>query len=299
MNHPNATPRPAGPHRAGRRPCLGRLSLPLLVLGAVLIAAAVAAWWFYARVQPPVPAPMPTPAATGKVEPQAPAPPAEPASVAAALPEPVASQALAAPDIDSELTAWLGRQAVAQFLQLDDLPRRITATTDNLARSQAASRLWPVQRTPGRFAVVERDGHLFIDPANASRYEPFVRWVDGLDPARAADLYVRLLPLLQRSYEDLGFPRQRFHARAMAVIDHLLAAPQPSGPVALTLTEVHGDIPSTRPWVRYEYADPAMEQASAGHKILMRLGPGQAQRLKTWLAAFRAQVQQRAGEAPR
>lgn len=289
--------------RGSGRPCArssrGGASAPVLVLALVAVAAVLAALWFFVWQRPAPPAAPPAPAAVGRVELPASAPPDAPASAPVAVAEPAASRPMTLPEIESALTAWLGREAVAKFLQLDELPRRVAATTDNLPRSQAASRLWPVQRTPGRFATVERDGRIFIDPANAARYEPLVRFVEGLEPSRAADLYVNLLPMLQQAYEELGFPRHRFHARMMQVVDHLLAARRPAGPVELRLTEVRGSIESERPWVRYEYADPALEQASAGHKILMRIGPEQAQRLQQWLTAFRAEVRRREVPAPR
>jgi hypothetical protein len=42
--------------------------------------------------------------------------------------------------------------------------------------------------------------------------------------------------------------------------------------------------------VFYRFADPALEARSAGHKILMRVGPENAARLKTKLREIRAQV---------
>ena len=98
------------------------------------------------------------------------------------------------------------------------------------------------------------------------------------------------LPLLQSAYEVLGYPKARFHTRLLAVIDHLLAAPAAPEILELTLTEVKGDIPSTRPWLRYEFADPAFEQASAGHKIMLRVGATNERRLKARLRDLRAEL---------
>lgn len=99
-----------------------------------------------------------------------------------------------------------------------------------------------------------------------------------------------MLPLLQAAYEELGYPGQRFHTRLMTVIDQLLAAPAAPELIALTLVEVKGEVPSERPWVRYEFADPALESASAGQKIMLRVGAVNQRRLKAQLHALRAEL---------
>jgi hypothetical protein len=92
-------------------------------------------------------------------------------------------------------------------------------------------------------------------------------------------LYVRFYPLFQQAYKELGYPDRHFNDRAVEVIDHLLAAPEVAGPVALG-----------KPWVMWEYADPALEARSAGQKALIRMGPDNARRLKAKLREIRRQV---------
>ncbi|MBK1689390.1 DUF3014 domain-containing protein [Rubrivivax gelatinosus] len=151
--------------------------------------------------------------------------------------------------------------------------------------------MWPVQPAAGRFSVVDTtEGGARIAPTNPRRYEPLVALAERVDPHQLADWYRRALPLLQPAYEELGYPGQRFHARLVVVLDHLLATPAAPQPLAVRLTEVRGPQPSTRPWVRYEYADPALEQASAGRKILWRVGPENQRRLMQVLAAFRDEI---------
>jgi len=144
-----------------------------------------------------------------------------------------------------------------------------------------------VNPTEGRFTV---DAAPAIALDNAERYGPFVRMVESVAPADAAALYRRLQPQMQAAYEELGYPGQSFHTRLLEVIDHLLATPVPPPPVAVTLTDVKGPIPSERPWVRYEYADTTMESRSSGQKILMRLGQVNQRRLMGWLRSFRGQI---------
>lgn len=210
-----------------------------------------------------------------------------------ALAEPdVALPALAESDtfIAKAITELLGRKSVASFLQLDGFVRRFVATVDNLPRGQAPSRMWPVQPTSQRFAVTGSGGNEAISPDNAARYAGFVGFVESVDTAAAAVLYARLYSLFQQAYEELGYPGRYFNDRLIAVIDHLLQAPEFDVMPKVVLTEVKGEETSSRPWVRYEFADPKLEALSSGQKLMVRMGPANERRLKAKLADFRRQV---------
>lgn len=262
-----------------------------------LLGAAALLWW--PRAAPaPAPAVPAEPAATAAPASAGPVTAQEAAApVAASAPEPKAVAApLATSGIRQALTDLLGARAVQRWLQPDDFARRFAATVDNLGRSTAPSMLWPIDPIAGRFAVIEHDGRTVIDPDNQLRYAPFVQWIEQVDSAAAVALYVRLLPLLQQAYEELGFPGRRFHTRLLGVIDALLDAPESPALIEVRLTEVKGPIPSLRPWVRYEFADAALESASAGHKIMLRVGAPNQRRLKAKLEELRAELVRRAQE---
>ena len=258
---------------------LALVALALLVVGAVYV--------LWPRPAPPAQA-LEQPIAQG-VQPaqQAPAAPVVPASGPASSAEPVAPLADTESAVQDALVTLLGRDMVLRRLQTDRFAWRVAATIDNLAREHAAPRLWPVNPTEGRFSV---DAQNHIAAANAERYLPFVQMVEHTDPAAAAAMYRRLLPQLQAAYESLGYPGRSFHARLMEVIEHLLATPALAQPAPLTLIDVKGSVPSERPWVRYEYADPQLESLSSGRKILLRLNPAQRHQMMVWLRRFRDQV---------
>lgn len=188
------------------------------------------------------------------------------------------------------LADLLGGNAALSFLQLDGFARRLVATVDNLARPHAPTQAWPVDPMPDRFTVVEAAEAPVIAADNAGRYTPFVLLTEAIDARRAVDLYVRLYPLLQQAYEELGFPNRYFNDRVMAVIDLLLSTPETEMPLKLRLTQVKGPIASLRPWVRYEFADPALESLASGQKILLRVGPVNERRLKEKLAQVRGEL---------
>jgi hypothetical protein len=277
----------------------------LIVVVLLVLVAGAAGWWYWSQQRatpPPAPAAM-TP------QPDSPPAPAAPPTAAATGPQnPI--DALAPPDaalpsladsnaaVAKALTDLLSAKSVASFLQIDDFVRRFVATVDNLPRAQAPSRMWPTQPAPQRFEVAGAGsgsgagtGEVqTIDAANAGRYTAFIAFADSIDSAKAVAVYAHLYPLFQQAYEELGYPGKYFNDRLVAVIDHLLQAPEPQGPLQVKLTEVKGSVPSSRPWTRYEFADPQLEALSSGQKLLVRMGPENERRMKAKLRAVRGQV---------
>jgi len=274
---------------------------------AVAVALAVL-WWFTAKQAVPLPEPtadqpvteMTEPATSGPdmaapaFDPSASAvPPAELQPVAV----PVAALPLAADQIGSAVTNLIGSKAALTFFQLDGFPRKFVATVDNLGRSHAPPVAWPINPTEGRFTVQPHDGATVVSSDNGLRYTPLVLLLESINVGLAVDLYVRMYPVLQQTYVDLGYPNRQFNDRLLQVINHLLATPTAPQVMAVQLTEVKGPIPSVRPWVRYEFADPALESLSAGQKIMLRVGSVNQNRLKARLSALRQEILKRSTAA--
>jgi hypothetical protein len=197
------------------------------------------------------------------------------------MPKGQTSTPLPAPDkelvqasgIPEALVALFGSEPVLRFLATTDFPRRAVATLDSLGRDHAPVAAWPVLPAPGRFLVDNASGSQYISERNSRRYEPFVAFIAAVDAARAVDLYRRMYPLLMQAYREIGFGGQSLNDRVFEVIDLLLATPEPSTRLEVSLTQVIGPIPSASPWTRYEYADGNLQRLAAGQKILLRVGP--------------------------
>jgi cephalosporin-C deacetylase-like acetyl esterase len=185
-------------------------------------------------------------------------------------------------DIDAflrlELVDTFGSQLDA-LLASDAMVDRIVATIDNLPRSHVAERVRPVGRIASNFAVAESGSSSAIDPANYERYRVLVDMFTLADPDTVNDLYRRYYPLLQKSYESLGYPNAYFNDRVVEVIDHLLATPIPDEPPRLV-----------RPHVLYEFENPEYEALSSGQKFLLRMGEENAARTKSALEELRARI---------
>ncbi len=262
---------------------------------AIAVIAAALFWWRQHELASPAPVALPAPIEQTPGAAQGMAPASAPAALVPAHPIEAASDAAsgaqaASPTVEDALITLLGRKAVLSMMQLDDFPRRFAATVDNLGRSSAPTRLWPINPTPGRFTVETRADESFINADNGLRYTPFVLMVESVDMPRAVALYKQFYPQIQEAYEVIGFPNRYFNDRLVEVIDLLLATPEIETPLKVVLPPINGPVRPDRPWVLYEFAAPELQSLSAGQKILLRSGPVNARRLKAKLAEIRSLI---------
>jgi len=195
-------------------------------------------------------------------------------------------------DSDAQLkeaiAAFVTERSLEALFRMDGFIRRLVVTIDNLPQKQLPRAKYRVNRsTGGRFAVRRQGEDLYLSPDNFKRYTPIVGLIEGLDNDRLIAVYLQYYPLFQEAYEYLGYPSAYFNDRLIDVIDHLLAAPVVDGPIRLV-----------RPHVLYKYADPDLETLSAGRKALIRVGPANANKVKTKLREIRLMLtgQGEAGE---
>ena len=153
------------------------------------------------------------------------------------------------------LAELFGSEAVARFFVSDAIVQRFVATIDNLPRKTLSARLMPVKPVPGAFAATGTGEPKTIDAGNALRYRPYVVAMEAVPAKRLVAAYAQTYPLFQAAYRDLGYPNGYFNDRLVAAIDDMLAAPEIAAPGV------------TQPKVFYEFADPALEERSAGQKI--------------------------------
>lgn len=258
------------PRTAPSDSTIGRRAITLVVVAAL---AAGTYWWFRQRdaEQPPAPPPAAAPETT------------EPA-IGHPLDVQPDAQLPALADSDATvgelISALVGAERFASLFEPEGIARRMVATVDNLPRAKVAVSQRPLKPLGDDFlAAGEEGGTLTLAAENYARYSNHVRFIESLDPDRVATLYVRLYPLLQSAYEELGYPQGYFNDRLVEAIDNMLAAPEPTAPIELV-----------RPNVMYEFADPLLEARSAGQKLMLRMGPDNARRVKMWLRELRSRV---------
>ena len=250
------------------RPFHTSLSLPLMALAIAVAGAAFYGYYaLYSSLTPPhvetptlgapaVPAPAPAPAAEVSTAPDV--------APAASLPTLDNSDAL----LREKLVDLMGRAPFSELVLPVALVRRIVATVDNLPRETAPRRVIPLAAVPGVY-----------EPSNFERYAPYVRVLEAIDEKALVADYARAYPLFQQAYVELGFPGKQFNDRLLQALDDLLATPELDAPLELV-----------RPRVHYEFAAPDLETRSAGQKMLLRIGPQNAARVKAKLLLVRREI---------
>lgn len=217
----------------------------------------------------------------------------EPVRVQAPPPKPVARQVIEVPPApptlpvlgDSDhfmldaLAGLVGNPSLMKLFQTEKIIRNIVVTVDNLPRDRTPMNAVPVKPAPGLFLVAGTENEPTIGPKNAARYAPYVKIAEVVDAKKLVGLYVRLYPLFQQAYEDLGYPKQYFNDRLLVALDDLLAAPDIKEPVKLA-----------RPKVLYLFADPALEERSIGQRILMRIGGANGAAIKAKLHEIKQEL---------
>jgi hypothetical protein len=244
------------------------------VAALIFVMAAVGVYYLRSR-NAPLPA-TPAPAST--------APAASEPAIAHPLPGAAGSSSAPLPDLagsDSPLRDALaqlaGADAVKTYVVPEDVIRRIVVTIDNMPRQKIAVDKRPTTAIGGSFAANGDELHATLNQQNFERYKPLVAVISKLDMQQLGAVYIRFYPLFQQAYQNLGYPTGYFNDRLVEVIDAMLATPEPKGPIQLV-----------RPNVMYLYADPALEARPAGQKLLIRMGPENAQAVKAKLTELRA-----------
>lgn len=251
------------------------------IVALVLIGAG--AWWWRHR-----PAPVPT---TPPPAAEVPAPPADSApAVKYPINTPTAPPPSAPADVAGALSEMFGPKTVLSMFRTDDLARRFVATVDNLGLSYAPTALWPVNPAGGRFVTEHSGATEIIGGGNGARYTPYVLLLESVNLPRTVQLYSHLYPLFQKAYENLGYPQRYFNDRLVEVIDQLLATPEVSEPPKVHLPPIDESVQPARPWVLYDFNEPALQSLTSGQKILLRMGLDNEQRVKTRLAEIRRLV---------
>ena len=248
-----------------------------ILIAAMVLGSVTAAYfyWRHAQVKPVVAL-------------QAPPPPPPPTP---APPKPELQQVVEAPSTpQAALPPWdqsdrfmldalaglIGNKSLMRLFDTEAVVQHLVATVDNLPRRIVPANAMPLEPPQGKFIVEGGEDEWLLSARNATRYAPYIRIAEALQPEKLVEFYIRAYPLFQKAYEALGYPKQYFNDRLMVVIDDLLMAPEISEQIRLV-----------RPKVYYLFADPEFEKRSAGQKIMIRIGGSNERKIKERLRQFR------------
>ena len=222
--------------------------------------------------EPVVQYPVPQPQAQNDIPP----PEAEPE----AEPEPLPPLLESDDAIQQEFARLFTDPGFAKLFIFKAFIHRFVVTVDNLTTAKLPQKYRVTTPPADSFLVQEGMQDTWIlDTANYQRYSAYIGFIEAIDIKPLAAVYIRYYPLFQQAYEDLGYPERYFNDRLVEVIDHLLDTPEVGDPIELV-----------RPNVFYKFADPELEALSAGQKILIRIGNGNAVKVKSRLKELRQEI---------
>lgn len=179
--------------------------------------------------------------------------------------------------IEEEFRHLYDEQKFGGLILLKNIIRNIVVTVDNMTAAKLPQKYSFTKPPVGQFQTAkDAANNEFIDPRNYGRYIPYIDLAESVDIRRVVSFYVRYYALFQQAYHDLGYLDRYFNDRFVQVLDHLLTAPEIRVPIQLI-----------RPKVFYQFADPELEALSAGQKILVRMGPDNAARVKARIRELR------------
>jgi len=214
----------------------------------------------------------------------------------APIPEPL-------PDLNQSDAAVLAAlkglnvNGLVEMIIPDNILRKFVRAVDAVEAGKIVAEYRPIASPQGTFAVdsfnVKVSGgevgeqqeveQYRVSPKNYLRYTLFVQVISALDSDLAVNLYKRYYPLLNKAYQELGVTdKGNFHSVLIRAIDKVLSAPDADGEMLL----IH-------PKVFYEFSDPALEHLPEVHKLMLRMGPDNTEKIKTSLKHLRAKLVQK------
>lgn len=241
---------------------------------------------------------LPTPAAVQpSVAPEA----SSPAKPVYDEPQPVPAP-VPLPDLDQSDAAVLAAlkalniNGLVELVIPQEILRKFVRAVDILEEGKVVTEYRPITSPQGAFVAdafnvkvsggelgEQQDVEQFrVSPKNYLRYTLTVQVISALDSDASIALYKRYYPLLNRAHQELGSGKGNFHSVLIRAIDKVLAAPDAGG----ELTLIH-------PKVYYEFADPALEKLPDAHKLMLRMGPDNAAKIKESLHNIRIKLVQK------
>jgi hypothetical protein len=151
-----------------------------------------------------------------------------------------------------------------KWASVRDAIGRFVASVDLLSRGESPNEIFTFLRPEEPFEPAAADGTapVVIDEKTYRRYDTLARVVGSLNAPACVRAYRVFAPVLQTTYQRLGYPEGNFDASFKAALVELLGAPLIVEPVFVR-----------KKVLTYAYLDADLESRSDAQKHLMRMGP--------------------------
>ncbi len=164
-----------------------------------------------------------------------------------------------------------------EWLVSEGLIRSFVVTVDNIADGRNPAQHLPFMRPTERFSVSGVEPTMRVDPHSYRRYDNHAQIIDSLDTAGIAQLFLKLEPLINEAYGELGYPDTPFRTTLERAITHLQETPVVDGPPLLKLGAAF-----------YEYVDDSLDILTPAQKQFLGMGRNNVQTVQNKLSAINA-----------
>ncbi len=247
-----------GPRKTSSGNAAPRIVIAVVV--AAVLSAALTAWFLRPEPPPPPPPEAEPVAAVEEPPPVAPLPPLPPLDVS----DRFVRDLLAALTQHPDALAWLLG---------DGLIRTIVIAVENIAEGVSPRRSLAGLAPLEPFRVLEQPEGPIASPASFARFDGVTAAMAEADSDALAAAILRLQPLLDEAYAEIGRPERNFVQALLAALDRLVSVPVPEAPIRLREVTL-----------RYEYASPELERLDDASKHLLRFGPTNQRSVQNSLA---------------
>ena len=193
------------------------------------------------------------------------------------VPEPVL------PDLNESDSFFRGRMEIissntdiVRWLAADDLLRRVASYLDGLSRGVVLSKIFPLTQPTGKFTTHMDGETVWLNAGNYERYDLTIEAIESIDMVALAKLFHIARPLIEKSFDEMGYNARQMEGILLQAIDRILSTPIIIEPIELT-----------RESVLYQFADPDLEKLMPLQKQVLRTGPENTQKLQQQALALK------------
>lgn len=176
---------------------------------------------------------------------------------------------------DAKLKAHLNlvnAKAIVNLLEHEQVLRKFVVLVDQAAKGDWSAQHLPVIAPDTAFKVektAEADT-FYIDKDSFQRFTPYMSAIEEMPAPVLLAFYRYYEPLLETAYQELGYPEGAFRLALVNALQLTANSPRFEGDIELTVDEAN-----------YNYVDEQLASLPAIQKLMIRVGPDNADRLRS------------------
>jgi hypothetical protein len=171
--------------------------------------------------------------------------------------------------VEAKTLAIANGMKIAPMILKKDIARQFVVFVDNLAQGNMVRKASPLKGPDTKFTVSEITNKIYLNPDSYHRYDLYANFIEELSDKDLISTYNELKPLFAEAFTELGYSNIDFDTRMQQVFSMVTDAPIIEDPIELSSISVN-----------YKFVDPNLEALPNAQKLLIRMGPENARKIK-------------------